>query len=1341
MNKSTNPGLAVFLLFALTISSQHPVVGNQQAQQEPAKKDDRGLGVQAASPTPTPGQATAATQQTAGQSKPQIVLQAGITAPQTQISFSPDGRLLASMGLGGNAIKLWEVATGRLVRQLESSIPSMGASSMSRPFRFSPDGKTLIAFADGRLQRWDVETGRELSNTVLTTSKDLFYVFLSDDGSTVAALNMENNSVRLWDARAGRELRAVGFDEGEQLGAQNAIALSPDGKLLAAMTERVKGSMSGIETKRQVTIFEVATGRKTQTLNLKSTTTQFANISQPGAHKTISLAFAGSASDLWLGVRDNESMKVFDVASGRELKTIPSQSSKQPDPTIEMFASQFLFSRNRQMLSLVTDRSRIKLIDVASGNTLHTLAVHANSQAIVGVSFSDDGKLLASSATDNQIKLWDVASGREVKTLSGAAMPITDIAFSADGRSLTLAGPQAVSSWELTTGGVRRAVSLPDDYLRAGLEGMFERGSILSADGKLVVAGSNHQPVVKVWEVGTGRELPSVPLTQGKQLRHAAFTRDATVVALVEANNKKLAPQTPQAPSIPAATPNPKAKPGKNNMPNMADLTNMPGMPDMSKMMEMMKKDPKKLEAELKKTQEAMEKGDLTAGMEMMERMGMMPASRSNQPANSLRLVEVSSGRALQTIALPGGFMSQTMDNSMMGGPTLSFSPDGRMLAHGSGFTAPLLLRDAGTGQELRRLKSLNSMSVNTVAWSPDSKRLASAHFGFKKNMMDPSAADNFSFEDMSFAIKLWDPQTGTELSSLAGHNNFVNRLSFSRDGRFLASGSYDSTIKLWDTISGRELQTLKGHTGSITALDFSPDGKLVVSGSDDGSTRLWTTQTGELLATLVTLNKGADWLVVAPNGLFDGSPGGWNQILWRFSPALFDVSPVEIFFNEYFHPGLLPDIVAGKRPTVAVDISRKDRRQPKVSLDVADAPGARTAKVKINITDAPAGARDLRLFRNGSLVKVWRGDVLQGQPSATLETTARVVAGPNQFTAYAFNRDNVKSTDAMVSLNGADSLKRAATFHLLVVGINEYENSEYNLKYAVADARGFADEVERAQKTLGRYHKVEVTSLLDKSATKANLIYALRRLAGASDVPLPSGAPPELARLNPAEPEDAVVVYYAGHGTAQNQRFYLIPHDLGYGGKRTELDEPGLASMLAHSISDLELEQEFERIDAGLTLMVIDACNSGQALETEEKRRGPMNSKGLAQLAYEKGMYILTAAQSYQAALEAAQLGHGYLTYVLLEEGLKSAAADNQPKDGQVVLREWLDFATERVPQMQETKMRATRGVGLEIAFVEGEEKVAEVDKRTLQRPRVFYRREQEAQPLVVAGAVKSEK
>src|SRR5205814_1516856 len=163
--------------------------------------------------------------------------------------------------------------------------------------------------------------------------------------------------------------------------------------------------------------------------------------------------------------------------------------------------------------------------------------------------------------------------------------------------------------------------------------------------------------------------------------------------------------------------------------------------------------------------------------------------------------------------------------------------------------------------------------------WSPDGKRLVSAHYGLKRNLAAPNAIDSFSYEDLTFSIKFWDPQTGTELTTLTGHNNFVNRLVFSNDGRLLASGGYDSSVKIWDVASGRELHTLLGHTGSISALSFSPDGQFVFSGSDYGSVRLWNTQTGALLATLVTLNKGNDWLVVTPNGLFDGSPGGWNQI------------------------------------------------------------------------------------------------------------------------------------------------------------------------------------------------------------------------------------------------------------------------------------------------------------------------------------------------------------------------------------------------------------------------------------------------------------------------------
>src|SRR5258706_10059027 len=438
---------------------------------------------------------------------------------------------------------------------------------------------------------------------------------------------------------------------------------------------------------------------------------------------------------------------------------------------------------------------------------------------------------------------------------------------------------------------------------------------------------------------------------------------------------------------------------------------------------------------------------------------------------------------------------------------------------------------------------------------------------------------------------------------------------------------------------------------------------------------------------------------------------------------------------------------MAGKEPRAPKNISQLDRRQPELrfmaqaGLAGATSTSERNLTVKIDVTERPAdkdhqagsGARDVRLFRNGSLVKVWRGDVAKSQTATTLETNITIVTGENRLAAYAFNRDNVKSKDAVMSVTGADSLKRPGTAYVLAIGVNAYSNSQYNLKYAVADATAFGEEVRHQQQQIASYEHVEVVPLLDDQATKVNILGALKRLAG-TDTTKSADAPAVLEKLKATQPEDAVFIYFAGHGTAQGQRFFLLPHDLGYLGERTKLDAVGLQIILEHGISDEELERAVEGIDADKFLMVIDACNSGQALEAEERRRGPMNSKGLAQLAYEKGMYILTAAQSYQAAQEASQLGHGLLTYALVEEGLKQAVADTDPKDGQVWVREWFDYASARVPNMQLEKIKAARGLGLNLSFLAGEERVSDSERRATQTPRVFYRRESEGRPLIVA-------
>ncbi len=70
-----------------------------------------------------------------------------------------------------------------------------------------------------------------------------------------------------------------------------------------------------------------------------------------------------------------------------------------------------------------------------------------------------------------------------------------------------------------------------------------------------------------------------------------------------------------------------------------------------------------------------------------------------------------------------------------------------------------------------------------------------------------------------------------------------MNSVSFSPDGKFLASGSDDKTVKLWSVESQKEVTTLQGHSSEVTSVAFSPDGKYLASGSKDKTVKLWSIQ------------------------------------------------------------------------------------------------------------------------------------------------------------------------------------------------------------------------------------------------------------------------------------------------------------------------------------------------------------------------------------------------------------------------------------------------------------------------------------------------------------------
>ncbi|MCY7376835.1 MAG: caspase family protein [Pyrinomonadaceae bacterium] len=1081
-------------------------------------------------------------------------------------------------------------------------------------------------------------------------------------------------------------------------------------------------------------------------------------VMQTGHNLTIS-AVLFSPDNKWAatGSFDN-TIKIWETATGRELRVLSGHAGVVK-ALAWSFDGQFLASAS-------TDRT-IKLWNVETGHEMRTLTGHAD--LVETVAFTGDGQKLASGSADKTIKIWETATGRELKTLPEGA---SALAWSFDNRLLASGGADnSVKIWEIDRDKKPRVLKNHTDRIKtlawSADNQMLASGSadktvriwktsngrelynltnhtdkVLAVNflnnGEIVSADANH--TIKVWNLATGRETRTVAEKNNvdgyNQAEAAAFSSDARLAIFGHGDR--------------TAT-----------IVNTEDGTRLQNLQNRTGGFNAVAFSPDEHWLAAGSIDNTIKLWDLQTGQNLPPLVGHTGYVRCVLfHPDKRRIISGGLDHSIKIWNFTTGDAPQTLGEHAQPITSMAISRQGKWLASGS-VDRTIKLWDLASLKETRVFTG-HTGEVTSVAVSPDETTIASGSVDRTVklwNLNDASKepltlvghaetvqAITFSPDGKLLAsagsdkvIKIWDAATARLLSTLSGNSGKIFTLAFSPDGQKLVSGGEDKTIRVWNIAAGREEKSLDGHFGTVNSIDFSADGKWLASASDDGSVNLWRTETGGKLATLLALRENNDWLVVSPEGFFDGSPTGWNQLLWRFSGSTFNVSPVEVFFNEFYQPGLLADLLEGKQFSATGDISQKDRRQPQLKISAADKPNstekisARHLRIKIEVSEAAAngGARDVRLFRNGSLVKFWGGDVLANRRgTAELETTVPIIQGLNQFTAYAFNRDNIKSSDANLTVTGADNLKKQGTIYIVAIGVGQYANPEFNLSYIEADVRDFGEMIQLKQSELASGEQIKVFPLLNEQATKNNILETLQRLAGTkTDKKLPSPLPFD-AEIQPVQPEDTVVVYFSGHGISHDNQFYMIPHDIGYQGKRSSLSPAGLKEILAHSISDVEMEESFRGIDAKNLLLILDACNSGQALEAPEKRRGPMNSKGLAQLAYEKGMYILTASQSVESAYVSQTLKHSYLTYALVEEGLKSAVADTNPADGQLLLREWFEYASRRVSLIREEEIS-------NLTKAEQAKKLTEVTVKTgggTQRPRVFYRKQIERQPMVVA-------
>jgi len=155
------------------------------------------------------------------------------------------------------------------------------------------------------------------------------------------------------------------------------------------------------------------------------------------------------------------------------------------------------------------------------------------------------------------------------------------------------------------------------------------------------------------------------------------------------------------------------------------------------------------------------------------------------------------------------------------------YSPDMTFIATG-GHDGPstdstesqVKIWDAKTGKLVVTLKG-HTASVWCLAWTPDGKTLISG--------------------SVDHSIRTWNTTTWKQIAVLKGHTNTVYRIAISPNGRILASASWDKTARLlWNLDNSQPINSSHQHPSFVNCVSFSADGKLLATGCDDHNAYIW---------------------------------------------------------------------------------------------------------------------------------------------------------------------------------------------------------------------------------------------------------------------------------------------------------------------------------------------------------------------------------------------------------------------------------------------------------------------------------------------------------------------
>ncbi|MEZ4939970.1 MAG: caspase family protein [Saprospiraceae bacterium] len=542
-----------------------------------------------------------------------------------------------------------------------------------------------------------------------------------------------------------------------------------------------------------------------------------------------------------------------------------------------------------------------------------------------------------------------------------------------------------------------------------------------------------------------------------------------------------------------------------------------------------------------------------------------------------------------------------------------------------------------------------------------------------------------------------WDTQTGKKVRQLEGVAA-SEYLTYAPDPNFVVVGKGVKTI--WNLGTGKatlEIGNLNRNADDlffedhsalqVSQLQFLPNGRDAISTTYDGTVQCWDYKNGTERFTLFFPGE-KDWVVTAPSGLFDASPGALENMYFRLGTEIIELEQLK---ERYYEPGLLQKLLGfSKDPVRSVEGFNSIALYPLVRLRL----DTLANKLTFHLSPRSGGLGKVSIFINDKEIIE---DANPPESFNKTRDTVGVIDLENYARYFLFDTLNVVSVRAYNQAGWLKSapksieyqpafarsrgegdkrsgnaaplrrLARKPALHAIVVGTSEYAGSQLNLKYSSKDARDIAAAIRQVSSQL--FFDSVFIHLLVTDTSDTNLHPTKNHIKAVFE-----------KVQQHAKSEDVLLAYFSGHGVsygdADQALFYYLTMDIS----SDNLSDVGVRD--SRTVSSAELTRWINDIPAQKQVLILDACNSGRVVENltgSQKELSSSQIRALDRMKDRTGMFVLTGSAADKVSYEAGQYGQGLLTYSLLQ-GMSGLALT---ADKRVDVSTLFEYARDVVPQL----------------------------------------------------------